>query len=387
MSEQSLHVRGVTRYNTPLTEAGTAAPFVTTPDASLEPVLSAMEAETETRTPPERTVPMLLADALNAWLAFLRDHDGKTRATRNDYRCHARAFSRWLGEHAVTADFTLFTTRAHMSEYARRCRPRSVRARLQSLRSFGNWLVEQGHIKENPANALQPPQMDEPQRRWPDDKKIALVLAAVSRIADRRRQALTLAILATCAHTGLRSAELLDLKVSDVDLEQGVIRVRCGKGGKPRTLYPNEECVTALRDWMRVREKECSHDYLFALDRGRRVSRDSLRSLCRNVFAIAGFDPHDKELTPHCFRRAYATRLLKNGANLDEIRQALGHSSIYTTGMYLHTSEEAMRRLADLSSLRTGDTQPPAAPPAPLPKQPVWNEGARRRHLKRTPLR
>lgn len=340
-------------------------------------------------TSPERTSPMLLTDALASWLLYLKDHDGKTRATRNDYRNHAGAFARWLGAHAVVKDFTLFTTRAHMSEYARRCRPRSVRARLQSLRSFGNWLVSEGHLRENPANALSPPQMDDPERRFPDDTKIALVLAAVSRIADARRQAITRAILTTATHTGLRSTELLDLLVSDVDLSQGVIRVRCGKGGKPRSLYPNEECLEAIREWMRIRERDCAHDYLFALDRGRRVSRDSLRAIMRNAIAIAGFDPHDRELTPHCFRRAYATRLLKNGANLDEIRQALGHSSIYTTGMYLHTSEEAMRRLAELSSLKSKEpTVPPAAPPAPpVAKRPLWNEGARRRHLKRTPLR
>jgi len=380
VSDQISHARGVTTLITPPCDLDRSV----TGDIERH---GALPAHYDALTPPERIDPMLLADALNAWMTFLKDFDGKTKSTRHDYGSHARAFAHWLGEHSTVADFTLFTLRAHIAEYARRCRPRSVRARLQSLRSFGNWCVSAGHLTENPANAVHPPQMDEPERHWPTDAKVSAVVMACERIADRRRAALTRAMLLTCVHTGLRSQELLDLTTGDLDLARGILFVRNGKGGKPRRLYPNEECLKALREWLRLRPGECTHPYLFALDRGRRVSRDSLRTIFRNVIAIAGFEPGDRDLTPHAFRRAYATRLLRHGANLDEIRMAMGHSSVYTTGLYLHTDEEQMIHLAQLSSLSAQEPAQQPAPTPPVPKRPAWTERRPHSFLKRTSLR
>jgi site-specific recombinase XerD len=380
VSELSIFADGDRSYSYSPDSDTTSSPSLCLPDPVTDPALP----------PSERSLTLLLTDAVDTWLHYLKHHDGKTDQTRHDYLCHVRAYARFLGSDAVVADFSVHTARAFLADYARRCRPRSVRARLQSLRSFGAWCVTHELMTENPALLLKPPQMDEPDRRWPSDEKIGAVLAACERIADKRRAALTRALLSVCVYSGLRSHELVDLSVGDVDLTLGVLYVRHGKGDKPRTLYPHEACLTALREWLRLRPKDCQHDYLFALDRGRRVAKHALTNIFANVIAIAGFEG-DRDLTPHCFRRAYATRLLRHGANLDEIRQAMGHSSVYTTGMYLYTSEAQMRRLAGLSGLSMEGTPAPLPTEkegsVPVPKRPAWDYRRPASYLKRTSIR
>jgi site-specific recombinase XerD len=166
---------------------------------------------------------------------------------------------------------------------------------------------------------------------------------------------MTRAVVSVLIYGGLRRKELLDLRVDDVDLAEGRLLIRSGKGRKSRSLYVPEECVEALRDWLAVRQgMGCRHPYLFTTDPRRRMGDNGLNRIMAAVRTMA--DLGDRTyIMPHAIRHEVATRLLQNGADLRSIQSILGHSDLKTTSMYLHTDELQLKRAADLTRFRDRD--------------------------------
>ncbi|HLK57240.1 MAG TPA: tyrosine-type recombinase/integrase [Chthonomonadaceae bacterium] len=230
-------------------------------------------------------------------------------------------------------------------------RPRTIKGHVYPLRSFCDYLIATGRLpdEENPAAGLQTPKLDAANRPLITDKEIAQLLEGADRIADEERSALVRAVLAVLAYSGLRRAELLDLKMADVDLEEGGLLVRHGKGDKSRRVYVCYECLKAIREYLSVR-RATTHDYLFTYDSRRQLGEEGLRTLLKEARAAAGMRGATNIL-PHSLRHAFATRLLRNGAPLTDIQAALGHTSLQTTQLYLHTDEESQKQSAQLGSL------------------------------------
>jgi len=336
---------------------------------------------------------MLLTEALPLWLVHLFDHDGKSSQTIHGYKNHVQPLVRELGPSATGHDFNLHTLRRHLKEYETRCRPRSVCARIIAFRSFGEFLMRVNLLNTNPASIITMPPVDDPVRRFPSDEKLSRMVAACSLIQVKKIASLSRALLLTCIHTGLRASEVTSLKLEDVDLGRGVLHVRHGKGNKPRDSYPHEECIAAIRDWLLFRPENCWHNYLFVFDRRRRVAPTGLRDILKKLSTLAGYDNY-RDVTPHCLRRAYATRIYRKGGHLDDLRRAMGHSNIVTTSMYLFCPEDGLRRLASLSTLQPEKTQTVSEPTAPLSVAPVgknpWpakqGSAARRKGVRRLRL-
>jgi site-specific recombinase XerD len=176
-------------------------------------------------------------------------------------------------------------------------------------------------------------------------------LDACERQSKPRQVALSRALLSVLIYAGLRREELLCLYVSDVNFSEKSILVRSGKGSKSRKVFPCEECLTAVREWLAFRPNNCTHEYLWARDRSRRMYEYGLVATLEQVKAIAGLADHDN-IKPHSLRHNFATRLLRNGADVRSIQSALGHSNLATTSIYLHVDEERLKEVAHLSSLK-----------------------------------
>lgn len=141
---------------------------------------------------------------------------------------------------------------------------------------------------------------------------------------------------------GLRVSEIVKLRCEDVDFGQGMLSVRLGKGGRDRAIPMSQKLSAALRLWLGGRIS----GYVFPSPRlpGRHLSQRFVQLLMRRLARIAGLQ---KPATPHSMRHSCATRLLHTGADLREVQEILGHSSVAITEIYCHVLPERLRGAVD----------------------------------------
>jgi site-specific recombinase XerD len=170
-------------------------------------------------------------------------------------------------------------------------------------------------------------------------------LQALLRASLQQRTALCAfrdyAILATFIYTGIRRAELLNLKLGDMDPNGKSLRVEHGKGRKTRVIPMVDELVSALEDWLEYRPR-CDHDYLFTTNRGNRIYATRLQTIWRKTLERSEITR--RGVSMHTLRHSFATLLLQSGqADLVSIQQLLGHSRLDTTAIYLHVGDPQLR--------------------------------------------
>ena len=153
------------------------------------------------------------------------------------------------------------------------------------------------------------------------------------------------AIIEMLYSCGLRISELCNLKMSELFLEEGYIRVH-GKGRKERLVPIGEQAIEKLRQWfvvkVMVKAKPGHEDYVFiSTKRGTKLSRITLFVYIKDYAQRAGIQ---KNISPHTFRHSFATHLLEGGANLRAIQAMLGHEDISTTEIYMHIDRSHLRQ-------------------------------------------
>ena len=151
------------------------------------------------------------------------------------------------------------------------------------------------------------------------------------------------AILETLYSCGLRVSELCGLKLSDLYLKEGFVRVE-GKGSKQRLVPISRRAVSELEDYFLVRDEAeilpGYEDFVFISRRGKNISRIMVFHIIKELVRQVGIK---KQVSPHTFRHSFATHLLEGGANLRAIQCMLGHESIGTTEIYTHIDRNRLR--------------------------------------------
>lgn len=211
---------------------------------------------------------------------------------------------------------------------------------LSALRSFFGWMQLEGEREDNPAEHVDFPKIG---RYLPAVLSVEEVdaimesvdLSAPSGLRDR-------AILEVLYGSGLRVSELTSLRISDIFLGEGFVRVT-GKGDKQRVVPIGESAEQAVRAYMEVRPEPQpkAEDILFLNKSGNALSRVSIFNLVKKQAMIAGIH---KEISPHTFRHSFATHLIENGADLRVVQEMLGHESILTTEIYTHIDASTWQR-------------------------------------------
>ncbi|MEE2989907.1 MAG: tyrosine recombinase XerC [Planctomycetota bacterium] len=233
-------------------------------------------------------------------------------------------------------DLRQYISDLHEAGYART----SISRRLASLRSFFRFAQREGTVDSNPAKPLRNPRK---QRQLPhfmtSDEVERLLMAPDS---HQRMGARDLAILETMYSTGVRVSELVGLNLADVELEEGVARVR-GKGKRERYAPLGSFAVGAIREWLgHRREEELGRDDAIFVNRlGSRLSTRSVGRMLEKYLAKAGLD---RRTTPHTLRHSFATHLLDRGADIRSVQELLGHRSLVTTQVYTHLTTATLRK-------------------------------------------
>jgi integrase/recombinase XerC len=303
---------------------------------------------------------MKLSDCITDYLNFIRHERNLAKSTCLHYQCWLRHFTDWLDANGhPNADLDVFSVpvlRRYQYHKAKEgARPRTIHSAFHSLRGLGEFLTTNGLLDTNPCAGLTMPKKDAAQRLIVTDADVAALFEAAERQRTPRQVALSRAILCVLAYGGLRREEVCSLHISDVDLADKSILVRSGKGRKSRRVFVCTEAVHALREWLAQRETDCQGDWLFMYDRARRVYHTGIANQIETLKATAGLRDNEA-IKPHGLRHWCLTNLMRNGANLKDVQQFAGHTDLQTTARYLHSSEEQLRSISELTALRPQPT-------------------------------
>ncbi len=235
-------------------------------------------------------------------------------------------------------DFQSFSS----SLYAIDIHPTSIYRILMGVKSFYRFLVMSGELDTDPMELLDYPKKPQHLPDVLSVEEVDLIESCIdlSQTEGQRNKA----IIETLFSCGLRVSELCNLKLSDLYLDEGFIRVT-GKGSKQRLVPISPKAIKELRfyfiDRNAVCVKEGYEDYVFVSKaRKKNLSRIMVFHLVKELVEKAGIK---KTVSPHTFRHSFATSLLEGGANLRAIQAMLGHESISTTEMYMHIDTSHLR--------------------------------------------
>lgn len=280
-------------------------------------------------------------------------------ATTDSYRRDFRFFQTYMLDDGILSldeidDSSFRRYQVYLKK--RNYKPATISRRINSLRSFFQWLTDEDHLLENPMKGIRLPRKEKRLPRYfrPDELERLLSVPTMQHLLDK-------AVMYTFLNTGLRRQELINLTLSDVDTGAGLLYVRQGKGKKDRIVPLNTSVKTAIREYLTVRP-DVTSDALFIGMRSKRVpiGRQYLQKLFRRCLHEAGINRPG--LTIHGLRHTFATNLLEHGADLRTVQELLGHEDISTTQIYLHVSQQrlldAVNRLDGVTTVNRLDSAP-----------------------------
>jgi integrase/recombinase XerD len=287
------------------------------------------------------------AELIDAFCDQVWLQDGLAASSLASYRRDLSAWSAWLERHAHRSLLAAERTDVEAflaAQFQSKAKIASINRRLSTLRRFYRLQAAQATIAADPTLRVKSPKLPRSLPRNLSEDQVAALLGAPDTetplgLRDR-------AMLETLYATGLRVSELVGLKLSQVSLDMGVVRV-LGKGNKERLVPLGEEAIDWLKRYCTTARAELGGDAkaeaVFVTARRGPMSRQAFWQLIKRHAATAGIAR--TALSPHTLRHAFATHLLNHGADLRVVQLLLGHSDITTTTIYTHVARERLKQL------------------------------------------
>ncbi len=283
--------------------------------------------------------------AIDRFLDTIWMERGLSENTLGAYRADLLALNQRLAERRVDL---VEASRADILDYIAwrvdgGAKPRSTARQLSSFRRFYRYLLREGAIADDPTAQIAMPKIGRalPQSLTEEEVEALLRAPNVAEPLGHRDRAMLEVLYAT----GVRVSELINLKLTQVNLNQGVLRI-IGKGDRERLIPLGDEAQGWLSDFIEGPRGEIllerQTEYLFPTRRGDRMTRQAFWHIIKRYGKKAGIR---KKLSPHTVRHAFATHLLNNGADLRVVQLLLGHSDVSTTQIYTHVARERMKDL------------------------------------------
>ena len=271
---------------------------------------------------------------------------GLSQNTLDSYQRDLKALTKWLDEsnrslQSVRREDLLKYLADRMGSGIK---ARSTARALSCLRSFYRYLLREKVIKVDPTLRIDNPKLGRPLPDSLTESDVERLLAApdlTTPIGIRDRAMLE--VLYAC---GLRVTEFVSLRLTDMNLRQGVLRVM-GKGSKERLVPLGEEAISWLQRFIQesrdeLLKKNLSEDVVFPSNQGKMMTRQTFWHRIKIHAQDAGIK---KKLSPHTLRHAFATHLVNHGADLRVVQLLLGHSDLSTTQIYTHIAQHRMKEL------------------------------------------
>lgn len=281
---------------------------------------------------------------IEPWLSAIWIEKGLSDNSLSSYRSDISKFEHWLEschrpllevERVDLLDYLVYLNTARLSS-------RTQARYLSALRSFYRWAKREGHITVDPTVDVMRPRQGVSLPKILSEADVEALLAAAdtgTAIGLRDR-----AMLEVIYASGLRVTELVSLTLSQVGLEQGLVRV-VGKGDKERLVPLGEEALYWVQRFVAEARPTFSQqqtNVLFPSNRAKAMTRQSFWYRVKALAAVAGIH---KALSPHTLRHAFASHLLNHGADLRVVQLLLGHSDLSTTQIYTHVAQERLSQL------------------------------------------
>jgi len=285
-----------------------------------------------------------LTKAIEQYLHKL-EADGRSPLTIEVYGRELANLDKFLGNINVSRlnselihEFVVSDTVQHKPDGSPRG-PATISRTKATLRSFGRFLEETGLVPANPARDLRISRTPrkEPAFLTAEEKKRLVKAVAAHRgdAADRDR-----VILELFLGTGIRLAELVNIDLPDVRLDQKRLVIKSAKGGQPETRFLNTRLRTILRKHLRARRRAFAHDpALFLSNRSTRITARQVERRFSKWLEWAGIS---KKLSVHSLRHTFATHLYGRTRNLVLVSKALGHRQVSTTQVYTHLFDDEL---------------------------------------------
>lgn len=213
----------------------------------------------------------------------------------------------------------------------------SINRILSSLKNYYEYLEYKHLIEYNPLKDLNRPKKEKRLPNFINNNDYEEIIKKSLERTDfiGRRNTLLLELLYS---SGIRISEALNIKIKDINMGDKSIRI-LGKGSKMRIVYFGEYAKEYLEEYLKVRNG--SLEYLFLNKNNTLLTRRGAEYIISNLVKTSLLK---KKVTPHTFRHSYATEMLNNGADIRSVQELLGHSSLSTTGIYTHVTNEVVRR-------------------------------------------
>ena len=283
----------------------------------------------------------------NGFKTYLQLERGLSVNTLEAYLHDVDLFLRFLVESGQTSglstiklenlqDFVGFITEMELG-------PTSQARVISGIKAFFRYLIIEKLVETDPTELLQSPQMGMKLPEYLTIDEIELLIAQIDLSSSQGER--NKAIIETLYGCGLRVSELINMRVSDLHLKEGIISVT-GKGDKQRLVPLGSMAEKQINTYLKqirvhVSPKKGSEDILFLNIRGTMLSRQMVFLVVKELVQKAGIK---KRVSPHTFRHSYATHLVQNGANLRAVQELLGHASITTTEIYTHLNIRDLRK-------------------------------------------
>jgi len=217
--------------------------------------------------------------------------------------------------------------------------PRSVNRKITTLKTFYKYLLRQQLISENPMLKIQSPKTSKRLPVFVEKEKMDLLLDVVDfgKDEDGIRNKLIIEIF---YNTGMRLSELINLKIANIDLFSFQLKV-LGKRNKERIIPFNRELKNEIQNYIKSK-KDLPNEFLFETQKGKKLNAAMVYGVVHNY--LSQVTTIDKK-SPHVLRHTFATHMLNNGADLNAIKELLGHANLSATQVYTHNTVEKLKTI------------------------------------------
>ncbi len=300
-------------------------------------------------------------EGINSFISSLSVEKGFSNNTLDAYKNDLSQFAEFICKQAAKEDKQQVTwvtvDRAIILDYLVTLReksyaPATMARKVAAIKSFFNFLVAEGALKNNPTEGITGPKVGKALPKAISVEEVEKLLEQPDKVntPEGKRDKAMLELLYA---TGMRVSEMVSLNVRDVNLKAGF--VRCfGKGSKERIIPIHSKAIKAVKTYIddaRPRLARADEEAaLFLNRRGQRLTRQGLWLILKGYAQKSRIE---SDITPHVLRHSIATHLLHSGKmNLRELQELLGHANISTTQIYTHLTTEHLRKVYESSHPR-----------------------------------